>query len=51
MNEKLDVKKYNPLIGAAGVGSLLGSGIIIGLSVTITVWQKGLGLTDSQVGI
>ena len=51
MDTKMNVKKYNPLIGAAGLGSMLGSGIIIGLSVTITVWQKGLGLTDAQVGI
>ena len=40
-----------PLVGAAGIGSMLGSGIIIGLSATITVWQSGLGLTDGQVGI
>lgn len=26
-----------PLVGAAGIGSMLGSGIIIGLSATITV--------------
>lgn len=44
-------KKYAPLVGAAGIGSMLGSGIIIGLSATITAWQSGLGLTDSQVGI
>lgn len=30
---------------------MLGSGIIIGLSATITVWQSGLGLSDGQVGI
>jgi inositol transporter-like SP family MFS transporter len=40
-----------PLVGAAGIGSMLGSGIIIGLSATITVWQNGLNLTDGQVGI
>ena len=40
-----------PLIGAAGNGSMMGSGFIIGLSATITVWQSGLGLTDGQVGI
>lgn len=51
MNEKVNVKPYTSLIGSAGIGSLLGSGIIIGLSATITVWQNGLGLTDSQVGI
>ena len=37
-----------PLVGAAGIGSMLGSGIIIGLSATITVWQSGLGLTDDR---
>lgn len=51
MNENLNTKKYMPLVGAAGIGSMLGSGIIIGLSATITVWQTGLGLTDGQVGI
>lgn len=44
-------KKYMPLVGAAGIGSMLGSGIIIGLSATITVWQEGLGLTTGEVGI
>lgn len=43
--------KYMPLVGAAGIGSMLGSGIIIGLSATITVWQSGLGLTAGQVGM
>ncbi|MTV81639.1 MFS transporter, partial [Secundilactobacillus folii] len=45
------VKKYRPLAVAAGIGSILGSGIIVGLSATITVWQSGLGLTNGQVGI
>ena len=31
--------KYMPLAFAAGIGSMLGSGIIVGLSSTITVWQ------------
>lgn len=44
-------KKYMPLVGAAGIGSMLGSGIIIGLSATITVWQEGLGLSTGEVGI
>lgn len=35
---------YMPLAVAAGIGSMLGSGIIVGLSATITVWQKGLSL-------
>ena len=42
---------YMPLAVAAGIGSMLGSGIIVGLSATITVWQKGLGLDAGQVGI
>lgn len=51
MSQENNTKKYAPLVGAAGIGSMLGSGIIIGLSATITVWQNGLGLTDGQVGI
>mgnify|MGYP002507937195 CR=1 FL=1 len=51
MNDNGNTKKYMPLVGAAGIGSMLGSGIIIGLSATITVWQNGLNLTDGQVGI
>ena len=51
MNQDKNSKKYAPLVGAAGIGSMLGSGIIIGLSATITVWQNGLGLTEGQVGI
>ena len=30
---------YGSLAVAAGIGSMLGSGIIVGLSSTITVWQ------------
>ena len=30
---------------------MLGSGIIVGLSATITVWQNGLGLDTTQVGL
>lgn len=51
MSENVNTKQYMPLVGAAGIGSMLGSGIIIGLSATIAVWQSGLGLTDGQVGI
>lgn len=51
MSQDKSAKKYAPLVGAAGIGSMLGSGIIIGLSATITVWQAGLGLTEGQVGI
>ena len=43
--------KYMPLAFAAGIGSMLGSGIIVGLSSTITVWQDGLGLDATQVGL
>lgn len=43
--------RYMPLAVAAGVGSMLGSGIIVGLSSTITVWQDGLGLSTGQVGV
>lgn len=44
------VKEYSPLATAAGIGSMLGSGCIVGLSATIPVWQKGLELTTAQVG-
>ena len=43
--------KYMPLAFAAGIGSMLGSGIIVGLSSTSTVWQDGLGLDTTQVGL
>lgn len=43
--------KYMPLAFAAGIGSMLGSGIIVGLSSTITVWQDGLGLDLSLIHI
>ena len=45
------VKKYSLLATAAGVGSMLGSGCIVGLSATIPVWQKGLNLSAGQVGL
>lgn len=44
-------KKYRPLLISSGLGSVLGSGIIVGLASTITVWQSGLNLTDSEVGM
>lgn len=50
LNENELVKKYRPLATAAGVGSMLGSGIIIGLSTTLAVWQDGLQLSNSQAG-
>lgn len=48
--DKSLVKKYFPLAVAAGIGSMLGSGIIVGLAATITVWQQTLALTNAQVG-
>lgn len=44
-------QQYRPVAMAAGLGSMLGSGIIVGLSATIPVWQQGLNLTNMQVGI
>lgn len=43
--------RYRELVLSAGIGSMLGSGIIVGLSATITVWQKGLNLSTQDVGI
>lgn len=43
--------RYWNLTIAAGLGSMLGSGIIVGLASTITVWQLGLHLTNGQVGV
>lgn len=34
--------EYMPLAFAAGIGSMLGSGIIVGLSATIVVGRKAL---------
>lgn len=51
MEQTSEFRQYRPLAIAAGIGSILGSGIIVGLSATITVWQKGLGLSNAQVGI
>lgn len=42
---------YWGLTAAAGIGSLLGSGLIVGLASTVTVFQTGLNLTNGQVGI
>ena len=38
MKEKT-VSYYRPLLYSAGFGSILGSGIIVGIASTITVWQ------------
>ena len=43
--KKEGIGGYMPLAVAAGIGSMLGSGIIVGLSATITVWQNGLAST------
>lgn len=45
------VKEYRPLATAAGIGSMLGSGCIVGLSATIPVWANGLDMSAGQVGI
>ncbi len=42
---------YWGLTAVAGIGSLLGSGLIVGLASTVTVFQTGLNLTNGQVGI
>ena len=49
--KKEGIGGYMPLAVAAGIGSMLGSVIIVGLSATITVWQNGLGLDTTQVGL
>lgn len=56
MNNEIQIEKqkmgsFMPLALAAGLGSLLGSGVIVGLSSTITVWQSGMGLDNGQVGV
>lgn len=52
MNQNKTLKRqYTPLVVGAGIGSMLGSGIIVGLSATITVWQNGLHLSNGEVGI
>lgn len=51
MENKSIASKYQSLAVASGFGSILGSGIIVGLSATITVWQLGLRLSNGQVGV
>lgn len=48
--KKTSIGEYRPLVLGAGIGSMLGSGIIVGLSATITVWQNGLNLSNGEVG-
>lgn len=50
-SKRQSLGKYWGLSIAAGAGSILGSGLIVGLASTITVFQTGLKLTNSQVGI
>lgn len=49
--EKPKLGKYTGLVVAAGLGSILGSGIIISLSTTLSLWQVGLGISPTQIGI
>lgn len=51
MSAKNAQTKYRPLLISAGLGSILGSGIIVGLSSTITIWQNVLNLSASEVGL
>ncbi|MBW3088857.1 MFS transporter [Bifidobacterium sp. 82T24] len=41
---------YGTLGLAAGLGSFLGSGVILALSSTLALWRTGLGLSAAQVG-
>ena len=40
MSEKINKKQYMPLVGAAGIGSMLGSGIIIGNDYRLAEWIR-----------
>ena len=48
---KQKLGRYFGLTTAAGLGSILGSGIIISLATTLSLWQAGLGIDPTQVGI
>lgn len=50
MNYREEIN-YKPLVLSSGLGSVLGSGLIVGIASTITIWQNVLNLTTSQVGI
>lgn len=50
-NKEINISRYKPLANAAGLGSMLGSGCIVGLSATLPVWEAGLNLNVAQVGI
>lgn len=49
--DKVKLGKYSGLLFATGFGSILGSGIIISLSTTLSLWQSGLGISPGQVGV
>lgn len=51
MAEKHTASYYRPLLISAGLGSILGSGVIVGLASTITIWQNVLKLDAGQVGL
>ncbi|TCD54229.1 MFS transporter [Alloscardovia theropitheci] len=44
-------KAFTHLGYSSALGSLLGSAAIVGLSMTITMWQDGLSLSNTHVGI
>ncbi|MGN0294281.1 MAG: MFS transporter [Lachnospiraceae bacterium] len=51
MKNNKTTSEYRLLLISSGLGSVLGSGIIVGLATTITIWQNVLGLDATQVGI
>ncbi|MGX7047885.1 MFS transporter [Pseudolactococcus piscium] len=50
INQK-KVSEFRPLLIGAGLGSVLGSGVIVALATTISIWQNYLSLSMAQVGI
>jgi len=51
MIKQKKVSEFRPLLIGAGLGSVLGSGVIVALATTISIWQNYLSLSVSQVGI
>ena len=51
MNIENKSSYYRPLLVSAGLGSILGSGVLVGLASTITIWQNVLHLNVGQVGL
>lgn len=51
MTNQKKVSDFRPLVIGAGLGSVLGSGVIVALATTIFLWQNYLGLSVGQVGI